>query len=161
MKERFVQLVIADKTRILTLLVSFALGLTVTIASRFFGIQISEERSAEITLFCTLIFGWLIEAYASEVNAYGAERVQMSLQAVDKSIQVDRFIGPNTIGVTDNVVAYAEAAGADGYVPKKFQQQIKSKPKSKTPVQRVIEAKKTGPPKPQQSRPKKAPSKRR
>mgnify|MGYP007090084574 CR=1 FL=1 len=109
MKDRFVQFVIADKTRILTLLVSFALGLTVTIASRIFGIEISEERSAEITLFCTLIFGWLIEAYAAEVNAYGAERVQMALQAVDKSIQVDRYIGPNTIHVTDNVVSQAEA----------------------------------------------------
>lgn len=147
MKDRFVQFVIADKTRILTLLVSFALGLIVTIASRFFGIEISEERSAEITLFCTLIFGWLIEAYAAEVNAYGAERVQMALQAVDKSIQVDRYIGPNTIHVTDNVVSQAEAF-----------QQLPPPPKKPTPAKpeataqkKPTAAKKTTPPRKSQT----------
>lgn len=107
MRDRIIQLIIADRTRVLTLLVSFVLAVAGNIATRLLGVELTAEHNAQITLFVTLVFGWIIEAYASEVNARGAEKVQQALQMVKPDLEVDRFIGDRTVAAAEDIATAA------------------------------------------------------
>jgi lysozyme family protein len=58
-------------------------------------------------LLVTLVFGWLIEAYAAEVNARGAAKVQQALQMVKPDLEVDRFIGDRTVAAAEDIATAA------------------------------------------------------
>jgi hypothetical protein len=133
MKERIIQLIIADRTRVITLAVSFALAITVNIATEVLGMHLSDDAHTQITLFFTLIFGWIIEAYASEANANGAKRVQQALHQVDDSIQVDRYIGPNTIAATESVVIKSATTAQPTAAQKKAPPKTQKKRQGKAP----------------------------
>jgi len=111
MRDRILQLIIADRTRVLTLLVSLVLALCGGIATKLLGFELTTEHNAQITLIVTLVFGWIIEAYAAEVNAKGAAKVQQSLQRIDPNLQVDRYIGDQTIAVADDAATQIVLSG--------------------------------------------------
>lgn len=111
MRDRIIQLIIADRTRVLTLLISLALALCGGIATKLLGFDLTAEHNATITLVVTLIFGWVIEGYAAEVNAKGAEKVQQQLQRLQPRLEVDRFIGDRTVAAAEDAVTTAVLAG--------------------------------------------------
>ena len=103
MKDRIIQLIIADRTRVLTLLISGVLALSGVVAAKLFGVQLTAEHQTTITLLVTLIFGWVIEAYAAEKNAQGAAKVQQALQVQNPTLEVDRYIGPQTVAAAEDM----------------------------------------------------------
>lgn len=111
MRDRIIQAIIADRTRVQTLLISLALASAGGIATRLLGFELTAEHNTTITLIVTLLFGWIIEAYAAEQNAKGAKKIQENLQRLDPSIQVDRFIGDRTVAAAQDAVTTAVLAG--------------------------------------------------
>ena len=103
MKDRLARLLIADRARIIPLLVGLVLALSGRIVTAVSGVQLSSEEANLITVIFTLAFGWLIDAWASEVNAKGAGQVQQILQQSDPSVVVDRFIGKDTVAATQKL----------------------------------------------------------
>jgi hypothetical protein len=104
MKNRLIALIIADRTRVLTLLISGSLALSGLVASKMFGMQLTGDHQATITLIVTLLFGWIIEAWAAENNAKGAGQVQELLKKNDPTVKVDRFIGTETVEAVKDAV---------------------------------------------------------
>lgn len=107
MRDRIIQLIIADRTRVLTLLVSLCLALAGAIATRLLGIELTAEHNTTITMVVTLVFGWAIEAWAAEQNAKGAKAVQQALKEINPDLEIDRFIGTKTIEAATDTVAQA------------------------------------------------------
>jgi hypothetical protein len=104
MRDRLIQAIIADRTRVQTLLVSACIALCGSIATKLLGFELTAEHNAMITLMVTLAIGWAIEAYAGEKNAQGGERIQAVLQQVKPDLEVDRFIGDKTVAAAEDLV---------------------------------------------------------
>lgn len=109
MRDRIIQLIIADRTRVLTLLVSLCLALAGGIATRLLGFELTTEHNAMITTIVTLVFGWTIEAWASEQNAKGAAKVQEALKEIAPDLEVDRHLGDKTVAAVEDAVIAAKA----------------------------------------------------
>jgi hypothetical protein len=103
MKDRIIAAIISDRTRVLTLLVSSSISLSGMIAAKWFGVDLTVDQQATITLIVTLVFGWIIEGYAAEKNAQGAEKVQQALQIQNPELDADRYIGPKTIAAAQDM----------------------------------------------------------
>lgn len=103
MKERLARLLIADRARIIPLLVGLVLALSGRIVTAISGVELTVEEANMITVIFTLAFGWLIDAWSAEVNAKGAGQLQEVLKQSDPTIVVDRYIGPDTVAATQKL----------------------------------------------------------
>ena len=115
-KEHIIAAIIADKTRALTVAVSLTLALVTTVTSKLLGSELSGEHTGLVTLVATAVYGWLIEAYGAEQNARGAGELQRQLQRIDPDINIDRYIGPKTIGTAEAIASSLILQG--GVTPK-------------------------------------------
>jgi hypothetical protein len=103
MKDSFVSLLIADRARIIPLLVGLVLALSGRIITAVSGVDLTTEEANMITVIFTLAFGWLLDAWAAEVNAKGAGKLQEVLKKTDPTVVVDRYIGKNTVAATQKL----------------------------------------------------------
>jgi len=103
MKDRIIAAIIADRSRVLTILLSGVMALSSVVAIKWFGVELTAEHQTTITLIVTLVFGWLIEGYAAEKNAQGAQQVQQALQMKNPTLEADRYIGPATVAAAQDM----------------------------------------------------------
>ncbi len=106
MKTRILQLIIADRARFIPMVTGAIIWLTVRLAGSA-GLPFSVAEQNSLALFLAMALGWLLEAWALEASTTGTKAVQTSLKQSDPTIVVDGLAGPQTLAVTQDVVASA------------------------------------------------------
>lgn len=97
MKTALIRIILRDRSRALTLLSGLIVGVVTWGITKLFGAELTGEQNAFLVSSVTLVVGWIVEAVASSANAAGAEAVQTMIKESHPDLEVDRYIGPETI----------------------------------------------------------------
>jgi hypothetical protein len=106
MRTKILQAIIADRARVIPLVTGGIIWLLVRLAGSA-GLPFSVAEQNGLALFLAMALGWVLDGWAL---AEGTKALQVSLRQSDPTLEVDGLPGPQTIAVTQDVVASAVTA---------------------------------------------------
>jgi hypothetical protein len=109
MRTKILQAIIADRARVIPLVTGGIIWLLVRLAGSA-GLPFSVAEQNGLALFLAMALGWVLDGWALAASSEGTKALQVSLRQSDPTLEVDGLPGPQTIAVTQDVVASAVTA---------------------------------------------------